>query len=251
MRRQTIVTKVRAPQWVQGVDEPEAWAAEYRWLLEAAFAIFNRTSEWPPIEDVQRQVADVPERAIAVAQLVIDMPAALGARFSQTVQLTVRALAHVPDAAPLLNSLVRVMQEAASRYPGEGTEPPVIRGSEIKEKFELDKATYRKVSALVFSEGWFFNGGGGDAEGDWYRYIRAEILQIRDVTDIRSYLDAVARYRFGPPEVEISHEPAKPIGLLERPARWLSKREVTVFDLLLITVVGGIIVGLAIWLLTR
>jgi hypothetical protein len=37
---------------------------------------------------------------------------------------------------------------------------------------------------------------------------------------------------------------------LQRPGRWLTKREVTVFDLLLITVVGGIIVGIAIWLLT-
>lgn len=241
---------MRAPQWVHGIDEPDAWAVEHRWLLEAAFAAFNRRAEWPLIEDVQRDLADEPERAIAAAQLVIDMPSALGARFSQTVQLTVRALAHVPDAAPLLNLLVRVMREAVSRYPGDGIEQPVIRGSEIKERFELDEATYRKVSALVFSEGWFFNGGGGDAEGDWYRFVRAEILQLRDVKDIGSYLDAVARYRFGPPEVEIPHEPARRTSLLKRPGRWLAKRDITVFDLLLITVVGGIIVGISIWLLT-
>lgn len=242
---------MRAPQWVHGVDEPAAWAAEHRWLLEAAFAAFNRTAEWPRVEDVQRDVADEPERAIAVAQLVIDMPSALGARFSQTIELTTRALAHIPTAAPLLNLLVRVMQEAVSRYPGVGTEQPVIRGSEIKDKFELDEATYRKVSALVFSEGWFFNGGGGDGEGDWYRFVRAEILQLRGVTDIRSYLDTVARYRFGPPEIEIPPEPVRPTSLLKRPGRWLAKREVTVFDLLLITIVGGIIAGIAIWLLTR
>lgn len=241
---------MRAPQWVHGVDQPEAWAIEHRWLLEAAFAAFDRTAEWPLIEDVQRDLADDPDRAVAVAQLVIDIPPPLGARFSQRVELTVRALAHVSSAAPLLSLLVRVMQEAMSRYPGEGSEQPVIRGSEIKEEFELDDVTYRKVSALVFSEGWFFNGGGGDAEGDWHRVVRAEILHLRGVTEIRSYLDAVARYRFGPPEVEILHEPTRPTSLLGRAGRWFAKREVTVFDLLLITVIGGIIVGIAILLLT-
>lgn len=241
---------MRAPQWVQGVDEPEGWAVEHRWLLEAAFAAFDRTADWPLIEDVQRDLADEPERAVAVAQLVIDIPPPLGARFSQRVELTVRALASVPSAGSLLNLLVCVMQEAMSHYPGEGPEQPVIRGSEIKERFELDEATYRKVSALVFSEGWFFNGGGGDADGDWYRVVRAEILHLRGVTDIRSYLDAVARYRFGPPEVETPHEPTRPTSPLKRPGRWLVKRDVTVFDLLLITVVGGIIVGIAIWLMT-
>lgn len=244
-----IATTTRAPQWVQGVDEPEAWAVEHRWLLEAAFAAFDRTAEWPLIEDVQRDLADEPEWAVAVAQLVIDIPPPLGARFSQRVELTVRALAHVSSAAPLLNLLVRVMQEAMSRYPGEGPGQPVIRGSEIKEQFELDDVTYRKVSALVFSEGWFFNGGGGDADGDWYRVVRAEILHLRGVTEIRTYLDAVARYRFGPPEVEIPPEHARPTRP-KRLHRWFAKRDVTVFDLLLVTVVGGIIVGIAILLLT-
>lgn len=250
MRRTETATRVRAPQWVHGVDEPEAWAVDHQWLLEAAFAAFDRTAEWPLIENVQRDLANEPERAVAVTQLVIDIPPALGARFSQRIELTVRALAHVPNATPLLDLLVRVMQEAMSRYPGEGSQQPVIRGSEIKEQFELDEATYRKVTAIVFSEGWFFNGGGGDADGDWYRVVRAEILHLRGVTEIRSYLDAVARYRFGPEEVEIPHEPLPATSLSKRPGQWLAKRDVTVFDLLLITVVGGIIVGIAIWLLT-
>ena len=57
-------------------------------------------------------------------------------------------------------------------------------------------------------------------------------------------------YRFGPPEVEISGESARPISLWQRPGRWLAKRDITLFDLLLITVVGGVIVGIAIRLIT-
>jgi len=88
-----------------------------------------------------------------------------------------RGLANEPERA------VAVAQQS-NRHPGEGPEQPVIGGSEIKERFELDQVTHRKVRALLFSEGWFSNGGGGDADGDCYRVLRAEILHLRGVTEI-------------------------------------------------------------------
>ncbi len=251
MRRSRAAQTRRSPQWVQGVDDPEAWAVSHQWLLEAAFAAFDRTAEWPLIEDVQRDLAAEPERAVAVPQLVLDIPPSLGARMSQRVELTVRALAHVPDAAPLLELLVLVMREAVSLYPGEGPEQPALRGSQIKEHFDLDDATYRKLSTLVFSEGWFFNGGGGSGDGDWHRFVRGEILHLREVPDIDDYLDAVARYRFGAPEIEAPRDSARAPARWAGPYRWLYKRDVTVIDLLLITVLGGIVVGIVVWLLTR
>ena len=48
---------VRAPAWVQGVDQPHQWATQHRWLLEAAFDAFDREGEWPRIEDVQLSLA--------------------------------------------------------------------------------------------------------------------------------------------------------------------------------------------------
>ncbi|MGI8557487.1 MAG: hypothetical protein ACR2ND_04120 [Solirubrobacteraceae bacterium] len=114
----------------------------------------------------------------------------------------------------------------------------------------LDDATYQKVSTLVSAEGWFFNGGGGDLDGDWYRYIRAEILQLRGVADIADYLDAVASYRFGPPEIEAPPSPEPEVALIRRPREWLAKREVSVLDLLLITIVGTIVAGIVVWIVT-
>lgn len=238
---------MRSPRWIQSVDDPRAWATQNRWLLETVFEIFDRTGEWPAIEDVQRVLAEEPERAVAVRQLVFDIPPTLGARFSQHAQLTVPALAHCRKAAPLLELFVRVMQEAMRRYPGESSEQPTLRGSEIQAQFELDDATYRKVSTLVCSEGWFFGGGGGDVDGDWYRFVRAEILLLNDMTDIDGYLDIVARYRFGPSEVEAP--PSRERDALRRPLGWLTKRDLSVLDLLAITVVGGLVVAVVGWIL--
>jgi hypothetical protein len=240
---------MRAPQWVQSIDEPEAWAIEHRWLLEAALAEFDRTGEWPLIEDVQRALATTPERAVAVRQLVIDIPPALGARFSQRVELTVRALSFCPDGASLLALFVRAMQQAVSCYPGDGPGQPVLHGHQIKTNLQLTDEEYRKVSTLLFSEGWFFGNGGGDAAGNWNREVGAEILRIRDVTDIAGYLDAVAEYRFGPPEIELPATDTSRLPVLRRPRSWLAKRDPSVSDLLIITVVGGAIVGVLLWLL--
>ncbi|MGI8557489.1 MAG: hypothetical protein ACR2ND_04130 [Solirubrobacteraceae bacterium] len=135
--RKSSANMMRSPTWVQSVDGPNAWAAEHQWLLETAFDLFDQTSEWPSIEDVQRLLADKPERAVAVRQLVFDIPGALGARFSQHVELTVAALAHCPQADPLLDLFVQIMQEAVRRYPGEGSGQPVLRGSEVKAQFGL------------------------------------------------------------------------------------------------------------------
>lgn len=250
MPRQSNRTTTRAPQWVNGVDEPDSWARKHRWLLETTFAAFDRTGEWPLVAEVQHDLAAQPGRAIAVGQLVVDIPPALGARFSQHVQLTVRALSHVPAAAPTLELFIRAMQVALIRYPGKGGTPPVIRGSEIQAQLELDEATFKKVLTLLESEPWFFGNGGTDGAGDWYRDIRAEILCLRGVSDIQGYLDAVARYRFGPAEIEIASPPRTRPGLVQQPHRWLAKREVSVFDLLVITIVGGVIVGIVVWLLT-
>jgi hypothetical protein len=249
MRKQRTI-EVRSQSWVQAVDVPAAWAQEHRWLLQAAFAAFDQTGEWPLIDNVQRDLAATPDRAVAVAQLVLDIPSELGARHSQQIELTVRALVHVPEAAPLLDLFVRVMRAAVLLYPGGGSEPPRLQGSQIKEQFDLDELTYRKVSSLVCAEGWFFAGGGGDVDGDWWRVIRAEILQIRSIQDVSDYLDALARYRFGPSEIEVERPTRPRGGPLGRSVRWFGKRDPTVLDLLVVGVLSGIVVGVVIWRLT-
>jgi hypothetical protein len=161
----------------------------------------------------------------------------------------VRALSYCPEAPTLLRWFVLAMREAVARYPGDGPDQPVLRGDDVKAALGLDAADYRKVSMLLFSEPWFFGSGGGDPQGDWHRAIRAEILLLKDVTDINGYLDSVARYRFGAPEVPAPPSMGPSRGLAARPLRWLAKREASVLDLIVIAVLGGVLAGIVLWLL--
>ncbi len=94
---------VRSPGWARHVDDPDAWAVEHPWLLDAIFALFDRDGDWPQIETLQRVLATSdPARAIAVEQLAIDIPSELGSRNGNQFTLTVRALSHCPslDSSP-------------------------------------------------------------------------------------------------------------------------------------------------------
>jgi hypothetical protein len=249
LRKKSKLIKVRSHAWAQSVDGPAAWAREHRWLLEAAFAAFNRTGEWPLIEDVQANLAGEPDRAVAAAQLVVEMPPELGARHSQNIQLTVRALVHVPAATDLLNFFVQAMRLAVTLYPGDGAERPTLRGSYLKEQLDLDETSYRRLSKIVCDEGWFF-AGGGEADGDWYRYVRAEILRIRDIQDVDGYLDELARHRFGPAEVEVARSPGRFTRLRRQPLRWFGKRDPTVSDLIVVGVITGVVAGVLVVVFT-
>lgn len=115
----------------------------------------------------------------------------------------------------------------------------------------MRSATYVKVSQLVWRETWFFGNGGGDVAGDWQFGVRAEVLLAEGIQSIDDYLDVVARYRFGPPTIEAGTLASSSSGRGGEIRGWLAKRETTIRDLLLITVLGGLIVGVVLWLLLR
>lgn len=237
----------RSPAWVQNVDRPHEWAVEHSWLLSAIFELFDRDGDWPRVEAVQRVLADTSSaQAVAVAQLAIEIPAELGARHTDRFTLTTRALSHCAGAGSLLVSFVEVIREAALAYrAGDEDQPAVLSGFAVKQSLGLDDATYVRVSRLVFHEPWFFGSGGGNVEDDWRYHVRAEILLAEDIQDIADYLDVVACYRFGPPEIE---KPAAARSS-QRPQDWLAKRDVTVRDLLVIAIAGAVVAGVVLWLL--
>jgi hypothetical protein len=236
-----------SPAWVQNVDRPHEWAVEHSWLLDAIFALFDRDGDWPRIGAVQRVLADTsPAQAVAVAQLAIEIPAELGARHADRFTLTTQALSHCNGAKSLLASFVEVIHEAAVTYRASDEEQPaVLSGFAVKQSLGLDDSTYVRVSRLVFREPWFFGSGGGNVDDDWRYDVRAEVLLAEHIADIADYLDVVACYRFGPPEIE---KPAM-AGSSQRPQDWLTKRDVTVRDLLAITIVGAVVAGVILWLL--
>jgi hypothetical protein len=193
------MTTKRSPAWMQNVDQPDAWALEHEWLLEAVFSLFDRDGEWPRIESVQRALASLyPERAVAVAHLAIDIPRELGAREVDRLTLTVRALTYCDEAASLLEDFVAVIGQALAAYPGEEEHPAALSGLAVKEALGLDDFAYHKVSKLVFREPWFFNGGSGNPTDDWSRPITVEVLLAKGIANVADHLDVIARYRLDP-----------------------------------------------------
>ncbi len=230
------------------VDQPDAWAKEHRWLLDAIFEVFDRNGKWPKIEQLQRRLAGDPRRAAEIPQLGIDISRELGARHVDRFVLTTRALAHCPAAERLLEQFVAGIRLAVTVYEeGDEEHPAILSGLALKSSLELDEPSYRKVSQLLFAEPWFFPGGGG-VDADWRLNVRAEMLLARSATNIRDYLETVARYRFGDAGGPTTQTPRFADGLIGTAKAWLDKRELTVRDYLLVTIVSAVIAGLVLWL---
>jgi hypothetical protein len=251
MRWSTKVQERRSPAWIQKVDQPRDWALEHRWRLSATFANFDRDDEWPLLEAVQRTIADTnATHAVAVRQLAVDMPNELGGRETDRIRLTAAGLSYCEGAGPLLAVFVKVIREAAAAYrASDESHPAQLSGLTMKEKLGLDDRTYTKLSQLVWRETWFFGNGGGDVAGDWQFGVRAEVLLAERIQSIDAYLDVVARYRFGPPTIAAATRASLASGVGPGIRGWLVKREATVRDLLLITIIGGVIAGVVLWLL--
>jgi hypothetical protein len=243
----------RSAAWVEKVDRPEAWAREHLWLLDAIFALFDRDGEWPRIEVLQRVLADSDTgRAVEVPQMAIDIPSELGAREVDRFTLTTRALSYCAGANSLLANFVAVVGQAVMGYRASDQQhPAVLSGFAVKDGLALDHFTYLKVSCLVFREPWFFGSGGGNLDGDWHYDIRAEVLLAEDVVDIAGYLDVVARYRFGPPEVAFGSLAASRPAIINITRSWLAKREMTVRDSLIVAIISAVVAGVCLWLLLR
>ena len=242
----------RAPAWLQHVDAVDAWAIEHLWLLETIFRLFDRDGEWPRVTSVQRALADRdPLRAVSVPQLAIDIPNELGARNGEYLTLTTRALSHCDRASSLLSLFVEMIQVAAAVYRAsdERDDRVVLSGFAVKERLAIDDRTYPKLSILMFREPWFFGSGGGNPDDDWHYEVRAEVLLAENIQDIHDYLDAVARYRFGPPEIESQFAESSRRGVADAIGGWFTKRDTNVRDLLLIAICGAVIAGVLLWVL--
>jgi hypothetical protein len=237
---------------VQHVDAVDAWAVEQLWLLETIFSLFDRDGEWPRTTIVQRALADTdPLRAVAVAQLAIDIPNELGARNGECLTLTIRGLSHCNGASLLLSLFVKVIHAAAAAYRAsdDRDDSAILSGFAVKERLDVGDRTYAKLSMLVFREPWFFGSGGGNPDDDWHYEVRAEVLLAENIENIRDYLDVVARYRFGPPEIEGQLPDSSRRGVAGAIGGWFTKRDMNVRDLLLIAIGSAVIAGVVLWLL--
>jgi hypothetical protein len=167
--------------------EAQTWAEHHRELLEAAWAGFEGTSEWPQIERLQRDFERL-GMDIDVGRLGFDMPGALGFVEQEALILRVRALSFVPAAADVLEAWAAAVRLAYRRYVEDDT--PQLRGSDLRKVLELDEQRAAVVSALLLRESWAFGSSSEAPPGDWAREVRSGVRAARGTTDARELLAA-------------------------------------------------------------
>jgi hypothetical protein len=225
----------------------DAWAEDHARFLYLIFEVFDRTGAWPELPELQRDVARSGENRDLYDELR-NCPSSICTLDRDTLVLSVRGMNHCELAQPLVERFLATMALAYEIYHGDG--PAVIRSSDVAERLRLTTVDVLKLGTIIDREGWWFTGGTGTPGETWERNIGAQIMRLNGVQTPADYLKALARLSGLPVDAEPS-PPApgsKPsarsrIALAYRAVLgWQAKREHTIRDLLMVSVLAGLLV---------
>jgi hypothetical protein len=116
---------------------------------------------------------------------------------SEEVRLSLRGLAVLPEARPLLDVYLRALRDIVERY--RNTAVDARYTARDLDAFKLDPAIERELSELLRDDGWAF-GSGGDSDDGWSFEISDRVLAVSDVESVEELMAV----RFGEPMPEES-----------------------------------------------
>lgn len=221
--------------------EADAWAAENRDLLEAAFAGFLADGEWPTLESLQHQF-EVSGCNVDIAQLAWSMPQALGFAEQQRLLLLVRGMSHVSAAAPLLERWCAVLVFCYRRWHEDPTAE--LTREDVMDLSQGNESTTHLLSKILERESWPFGSGHGGPDDDWAREI---ISRVRDARGASSFAEVLAvrdavEFPFipaaGAEAPEVVEENPGGAGRIRRALKLLSE------NALAATIIGGVVLAL-------
>jgi hypothetical protein len=170
--------------------EAEHWAREHQGLLKRCFDRFQRSGEWPTLEQLQHDFAVQGDEEVDVATLAYKIPGPLGRVENQRLVLLMRGLRHVPAATELLEIWCSALRLACDRW----LEDPEIARLTRHDVLGCANGVVRKtdlVSSLLLQERVGLGGGTGFAGED--KWSRDVIASIRVARDVRSANELIAR----------------------------------------------------------
>jgi len=147
---------------------------------------FHTTGEWPHIVTLQRQLASDGED---IDLRTIVMQAADHAFISgpeQQLHLTLRGLAAVPAARPLLEAYLVAVRFIIDRY-SDPTVEARITSADIA-ALSLDPVIERELSSLLPDDGWPLGSGSRSDDGTWTYDIPDHVLAARDADTVEALL---------------------------------------------------------------
>jgi type II secretory pathway predicted ATPase ExeA len=160
----------------------------YMEVFERAYAHRQQTGDWPTMEDLQRQLAS--ERIDVIVREVANQArnyVSINAPDDQ-VKLSLRALALLPAATPLLDAWARAVRTMISRYPDRST--AARYGEEVLRLLGLDPDMEAEVGRLLRDDGWAFGSSKEAAEGSWSFEISDRIMAAADAQSVEEIIAA-------------------------------------------------------------
>ena len=156
---------------------------------------------------LQRELASE-HNDVIVREVVMQMPALANITSpNDEVRLTLRGLAAVPAAEPLLDAYVQAVRSIIARYRDLQVDAQYTAG-DVKE-LGLNPTIERELQQLLREDSWPFGSGGGDDDA-WSYEISPAVLAASDVQTVKE----LVAVRFGEPahdEEAATHSSAEPL----------------------------------------
>jgi hypothetical protein len=169
----------------------DEWAADHIDELALIWDRFADNGEWPDGRVLARELFGA-GREFDLDRFARGLPPRLG-RFEQSsgqLRLTLRALAFLDQARPLLASIPKLVRVAVERY-GDPSVEPIISSGEFGRILGVSEPEAHQLSDLLLTDSWLLRAFGNDAEGrQQFQIDPSAVLRVRDVKTAEDYFRA-------------------------------------------------------------
>jgi hypothetical protein len=219
---------------------PRKWAERNRRFLELVYMRFDESGEWPRAEALQRDLLHLRDD-LDVFERAEQLPRSLGALSGDSrVFLTVTGLAHLDAARDFLDDFLRVLILAVGRYrDGDRNITPQVCERDLIDALSLPDCRASRVLKIMAS------GCRPFAEGtiDHSVTVTPDVRHFVSVRSVRDYVKVLRK-------LERRHQREAPRALGSVRA-WLGRRQIAIWESIIIAVVTGLIVAAAAWGISR
>ena len=159
-------------------------------LIDLAFQRFAESGEWPEVEKLQHDL-DRLDDDLDVDEVGRRLPGYLGSVNSggqpRRVALTLRGIRKAEGSGPVLNDMVRLIQEAYRCWKRDG-EAARLRKQDMLPVFQGDELRLRRAFTLALQVPGAIWSGSGGPDDPWDRQVTSAIRPYRKLVTINELL---------------------------------------------------------------
>jgi|HubBroStandDraft_4_1064222.scaffolds.fasta_scaffold95539_2 hypothetical protein len=208
------------------------WARRNDRFLDLVYMRFEESGQWPRVDDLQRDLLRLRDD-LDVFACAEQLPSALGGMSDDNrVFLTVSGLAYLDAARDFLNDFLAVIQLAVGRYrDGERGTTPRLCENDLLGQLSLGDRRANRVMKVLGAGCPLFT----ENELDHSFAITSDIRHFVSVRSVRDYVTILNRL-----ERRRQRKAFRTRGGIRA---WLARRQIAIWEWIVITVVAGLILA--------